>query len=92
MRWLCHHRNAQQNLANLADILAPGQEMSNSDSRTAPILTALKCAHGLLLADCECPEWGSVAGPASSDASVVNAGPDNAQNLTAGSTRPSKPP
>jgi len=52
--WLAHHINAQQDLANLADVWAPKQDMSNPDSWTAPILTALKCAHALLLEDYEC--------------------------------------
>ena len=28
VRWLDHHVNAQQDLANLADVWAPGQDMS----------------------------------------------------------------
>jgi len=36
--------------------------MSNPDSWTAPILTALKCTHALLFADFECTEWGQAAG------------------------------
>jgi len=35
--------------------------MSNPDSWTAPILTALKCTHALLLADFEFTEWGPAA-------------------------------
>jgi len=67
--------------------------------RTCPIqipgqrpLTALKCAHALLLADYECIEWGPAAGPASIDTLMAIAGPAHTQNLTAGGTRPSKPP
>jgi len=56
VRWLGHHGNAQQDLANLADVWAPGQVMSNPDTWTAPILTALKCTHALLLAEYECTE------------------------------------
>jgi len=65
--------------------------MSNADSWTAPILTALKYAHALLLADHECIKWGPAAGPASSDAPVAIAGPADTQNLTEGDPRPSKP-
>ena len=39
LRWLGHHGNARQDLNNLAEVSAPGQEMSNPDSWTAPILT-----------------------------------------------------
>jgi len=55
--------------------------MSNPDSWTAPILTALKGTHTLLLAEYECTEWGPVAGPASSEAPVAIAGPAGMQNL-----------
>ena len=92
MQWLVHHGNAQQDLANLEDVWAPGQNMSNPDSWTAPILTALKCTHALLLAEYECTEWGPAAGPASSDAPVAIAGPTGAQNPTADCTGHSKPP
>jgi len=66
--------------------------MSDPDSWTALILTALKCAHALLLADYECIECRPAAGPASSAALVAIAGPADTQNPTAGGTRPSKPP
>jgi len=49
--------------------------MSNPESWTAPILTALKSSHAPLLAEYECTEWGPAAGPASSDAPVAIAGP-----------------
>jgi len=32
--WLGHHGNAQQDLANLADVWAPGQDMSNPDAES----------------------------------------------------------
>jgi len=64
--------------------------MSNPDSWTAPTLTALKCAHALLLADYECIEWGPAAGPAPIDALVAIAGPADTQNPTAGCTRASQ--
>jgi len=79
-------------IANLADVWAPGQDMSNPDSWTAPILKALKCTHTILLADYECTEWGPDAGPASSDAPVAIAGPADTQNTTADGTVYSKPP
>jgi len=91
VRWLGRHGNAQQDVANLADIWAPGQDMSNPESWTAPILTALKCTHALLLADYECTEWGPAARPASINAPVAIAGPADSQNPTAGGTSPSKP-
>jgi len=92
VRWLGHHSNAQQDLANLADVWALGQYMSGPDSWTAPILIALKYADGLLQAGYECIEWGPAAGPASNAAPVAIVGPDDTQNPTAGGTRPSKPP
>jgi len=69
VRWLGHHSNPQQHLANLADVWALGQDTSNPDSWTASILTAagLKCTHALLLAEYECTEWGPAAGPDSID-------------------------
>jgi len=89
-QWLGHHINAQQ---DLADVWAPGQDMSNPDSWTAPILTALKGhAKGHLRADYECTEWGLDAGPELSDAPVAIAGPADAQNLTADSTGHRTPP
>jgi len=91
VRWLGHHGNAQQD-ANLVDVWAPGQDMSNQDSWTAPILTALKCTHALLRAEHECTEWGPAAGPASSDAPMAIAGPAGTQNPTANGTGHSKPP
>ena len=66
--------------------------MSNPDSWTAPILTALKGTHTLLLAEYECTEWGPVAGPASSEAPVAIAGPAGTQNPTSYGTGHSKPP
>jgi len=92
VRWLGHHGNAQQDLANLADVWAPGQDMSNPDSWTAPILSALKCTHALLLAEYACTEWGPAAGPASSDALVAIAGPTGTQNQNADGTGHSNPP
>jgi len=92
VRWLGHHGNAQQDFANLADVWVPGQDMSNTDSWTAPILTALKCTHALLLAEYECTEWGPAARPASVDAPVAIAGPASTQNPTANGTGHSKPP
>jgi len=86
VQWLGHHGNAQQDLANLADIWAPGQDMSSPESWTAPILTALKCSHALLLAEYECTEWGPAAGPASSDAPVAIAGPAGSQHLNTDGT------
>jgi len=32
--WLGHHGNDQQDLANLADVWAPGQDMSNPDAES----------------------------------------------------------
>jgi len=90
--WLDHHSNAQQDLANLADVWAPGQDMSNPDSWTASILTALRCTHALLLADYECTEWRPAAGPASSNAPVAIVGPAHTQNSTADGTGHSKSP
>ena len=87
-----HCGNAQQDLANLADVWASGQNMSNPDSWTAPILKALKCTHALLLADYKCTERGSDPGPASSDAPVAIAGPADTQDPTADGTSHSKPP
>jgi len=55
-RWSGHHSNAQQDFPNLADVCAPGQDMSNPDSWTAAILTALKCTYALLLAEYEYTE------------------------------------
>jgi len=49
VQWLGHHCNAQQDLANLSDVWAPGQYMSNPESWTAPILTALKCCHASVI-------------------------------------------
>jgi len=95
VRCLGHHSNAQQDLANLADVWAPGQDMSNPESWTAPILTALKCSHALLLAEYECTEWGPAAGPASSDAPVAIAGPAGSQHPNAdgkGHRNPSSAP
>jgi len=46
----------RQDLANLADVWVLGQDMSDPDSLTAPILIALKYAHALLLAGYECIE------------------------------------
>jgi len=92
VRWLSHHSNTQQDLTNLADVWAPGQDMSNPDSWTTPILKALKCSHALLLADYECTVWGPDAGPASSDAPVAIVGPADAENPTADGTGHSKPP
>jgi len=89
---LGHHGNAQQDLANLADVWAPGQDMSNPDSWTAPILTALKCYHALLLAEYECTEWGLAEGQASSDALVAIAGPAGSQHPNADGTGHSNPP
>jgi len=63
--------------------------MSNPESWTAPILTALKCSHALLLAEYECTEWG---GPASSDAPVAIPGPAGSQNPNADGTGHSSPP
>jgi len=88
VRWLGHHSNAQQEFANLADVWAPGQDMSNKDSLTALMLTALTCTHALLLADYECIEWGPAAGPASSAAPMAIAGSADTQNPTAGGTGP----
>jgi len=82
-RWLGHHSNTQKDFTNLGDVWAPGQDMSNPDSWTAPILTALKCTHALLLAEYECTEWGPAAGPASCDVPVAIAGPGGTQNLNA---------
>jgi len=92
VRWLGHHGNAQQDLANLADVWAPRQDMSSPDSWTAPILTALKGTHALLLAEYECTEWGPDAGPTSSDTPVAIVGPTGTQNPTADGTGHSKPP
>jgi len=91
---LGHHGNAQQDLANLANVWTPGQDMSNPDSWTTPILAALtgECTHALLLAEYECTEWGPTAGPASSDAPVAMAGPAGTQNLNADGTGHSNPP
>ena len=79
VQWLGLHSNAQQDLANLATFWARGQDMSNPDSWTASILTALKCAHALLLAVYECIEWGPAAGPASMHTSLAVAGLANTQ-------------
>jgi len=92
VRWLGHHGNAQQDLANLADVWAPGQDMSNPDSWTAPILTALKCSNALLLTVCECTEWGPASRPASSHAPVFFASPAGTQNPNADGTGHSNPP
>jgi hypothetical protein len=92
VQWLGHHSNAQQDLANLADVWALGQDMSNPDSWTAPILTALKGTHALLLAEYECTEWGPAAGPESIEAPVAIAGPAGTQNPTAHGTGHRKPP
>jgi len=92
VRWLGHHGNAQQDLANLADVWAPGQDMSNPDSWTAPILTALKCSNALLLTVCECTEWGPTSRPASSHAPVFFASPAGTQNPNADGTGHSNPP
>ena len=92
MRWLDHHGNAQQDLANLADVWASGQDMSDPDSWTASILTALKCTRALLLAEYGCTEWGTAAGPASNDAPVAIAGPAGTQNPRADGTGHSNPP
>jgi len=92
VRWLGHHGNAQQDLANLADVWAPGQDMSDPDSWTAPILTDLNCTHAFLLAEYECTECGPAAGPASGAAPVAIAGPAGPQNPTADGTGHSKPP
>ena len=92
VRWLGHHSNAQQDLTNLAGVWAPGQDMSNPDFWTAPILTAFTYAHAFLLVDYDCIEWGLAAGPASSAVFVAIAGPIDTQYLIAGGTRPSKPP
>jgi len=83
---LGHHGNAQQDFANLADVWAQGQDMSNPDSWTAPILTAFKCTHAFLLAEYGCTEWRPAAGPASSGAPVVIAGPAGTQNHNADGT------
>jgi len=91
VRCLGHHGNAQQDLANLADVWAPGQDMSNPDSWTAPVLTALKCTHTLLLAEYECTEWGPAAGKASSDALFAITGPAGTQNPNADGTRHGNP-
>ena len=90
-RWSGHHSNAQQDFANLADVCAPGQDMSNPDSWTASILIALKCTYALLLADYEYTEWRPPAGPASSDASVAIAGPGCTQNPNVDGTGHSNP-
>jgi len=87
-----HHSNAQQDLANLADVWAPRQDMSNRDSMTAPILTSLQYAHALLLADYKCIELVPAERPVSGAAPAAIADPANTQNPTAGGTRPSKPP
>jgi len=92
VQWLGHDGNAQQDLANLADVWAPAQDMSNPDSWTAPMLTALKCTHALLLAEHECTQWGPATGPVSSDAPVAIAGPAGTQNLNADGTGHSHPP
>ena len=92
VRWLGHHGNAQQYFANLADVWVPGQDMSNTDSWTAPILTALKCSHALLLAEYECTEWGPAAGPASSDTPVVITGPAGSQHPNEDGTGHRNPP
>ena len=92
VRWLGLHSNAQQDLVNLAAVWAPGQNLSNPDVWTAPLLQALKCSHALLLAEYECVEWGPAAGPAPSAAPVAIAGPVDTQNPTAGGTRHGKPP
>ena len=92
MQWLGHHSNTQQDLVNLAGVWAPGQDMSNPDSWKAPILTALKCSHALLLADYECTEWGPAAGLSSTAAPFAIAGPADSQIPPTGGARPSKPP
>jgi len=90
--WLGQHSNAQQDLANLADVWVQGQDMSNPESWTAPILTALKFSHALLLAEYECTEWGPAAGPASSDALVAIAGLAGSQHPHADGTGHRNPP
>jgi len=59
---------------------------ANPESWIAPISTALKCSHALLLAEYECTEWGPAAGPASSDALVAIAGPAGSQHLNTDGT------
>jgi len=66
--------------------------MSNPESWTAPILTALECSYALLLAEYEFTEWGPAAGPASSDALVNIAGPAGSQHLNADGTGHRNPP
>jgi len=66
--------------------LGAGAGHVHSDSWTAPILTALKCTHALLIAEYECAEWGPAAGPASSDALVAIAGHAGTQNPIADGT------
>ena len=59
--------NAEQNFIDLASTWPPGQDLTNPDQWSAPILLALKKAYQVLLTDFGCHAW-SINGPASASA------------------------
>ena len=63
VQWLGLCSYPEQNFINLASTWAPGQDLSNPDQWSAPILLDLKQAHQVLLTDFGCREW-SINGPA----------------------------
>ena len=57
VQWLGFCSHAEQNFIELASTWAPGQDLTNLDQWSAPILLALKQAHQVLLTDFGCHEW-----------------------------------